>query len=380
MAITAPAAAPSIYEEIGATPLINACGHKTVLGGSTPSPRVKAAMARAEEYYVDMPQLLEQSGRVVAGLLGAEAAYITPGCAAAMALGTAACITGADPDLIARLPHTSGMKDQVVIQAPQRYHYEHVVTIVGATLVEAGDRNRTSAEQLAAALGPRTAAVLYPAHLEGAPGALSLAEVLDVAHGKGVPVLVDAAGQVYPLDRFTGFARGGADLVCFGAKYLGAPQSSGILCGRRELVSAAARQGFIGFETVSRGAAFGRPFKLDRQEIVGVVAALQEWMATDHEARLAGFEARLRTIAHAVEGLPGVTAEIVRGVGANPRVLRVRLDPAARRSAEQAEAALRTGKPGIAVGVEAGALLVHPGTLAPGQEEIVAARLREVLA
>jgi L-seryl-tRNA(Ser) seleniumtransferase len=338
-------------------------------------------MARADEWYVDMPQLLEQSGRAVAGLIGAEAAYITPGCAAAMALGAAACIAGDDPALAARLPHTAGLKDQVVIQAGQRYHYEHVVTIVGTTLVEAGGRDGTSAAQLAAALGPRTAAVLYPAHLEGISGALSLADVLEVAHRQGVPVLVDAAGQVYPLERFTSYAHMGADLVCFGAKYLGAPQSTGILCGRRDLVAAAARQGFVGFETVSKGQAFGRPFKLDRQEIVGVVAAVREWMATDHEARLAGLEARLRTIARTVEGSPGVALEVVRGVGANPRLLRVRLDPAtARLAAEQVAAALRAGTPAIAVGVEADALLLHPGTLAPGQEEIVAARLRTLLA
>src|SRR6185437_11024300 len=131
MAIATIATAPSVYEELGVTPLINACGHKTVLGGSTPSPAVKAAMARADAWYVDMPELLERAGRAVAGLLGAEAATITPGCAAAMALGAAACVAGDDPDLIARLPHTGGLKDQVVIQAGQRYHYEHVVTIVG---------------------------------------------------------------------------------------------------------------------------------------------------------------------------------------------------------------------------------------------------------
>jgi D-glucosaminate-6-phosphate ammonia-lyase len=381
MAIATIATAPSVYEELGVTPLINACGHKTVLGGSTPSPAVKAAMERADAWYVDMPELLERAGRAVAGLLGAEAATITPGCAAAMALGAAACVAGDDPDLIARLPHTGGLKDQVVIQAGQRYHYEHVVTIVGTTLVAAGDDNGTSAAQLAATLSPRTAAVLYPAHMEGVAGALSLADTLEVAHDKGVPVLVDAAGQVYPLERFTGYARMGADLVCFGAKYLGAPHSSGILCGRRDLVAAAARQGFIGFETSSRGRAFGRPFKLDRQEIVAVVAALQEWMSTDHAARLAGYEARLGAIARAVEGAPGVAWDLVRGVGANPRLLRIRLDPAtARLDAARATAALRTGRPAIAVGGETGALLVHPGTLAPGQEAIVAARLRELLA
>lgn len=150
---------------------------------------------------------------------------------------------------------------------PKRWPPIASYTDASTTLVAAGDAGGPSAAQLAAALGPRAAAVLYPAHLEGAAGALSLAETLEVAHRRGVPVLVDAAGQVYPLKRFTGYARAGADLACFGTKYLGAPQSSGILCGRRDLVAAAARQGFIGFETASRGKAFGRPFKLHSSAI-----------------------------------------------------------------------------------------------------------------
>src|SRR4029079_18184501 len=117
----------SVYELLGVAPVINARGNNTVLGGSTPSPRVRRAMEEAERSYVDMQQLLERSGQVIAELLGAEAAYVTPGAAAAMALGTAACMTGSDPDKIGRLPDTTGMPGLVLIQARQRYHYERAV-------------------------------------------------------------------------------------------------------------------------------------------------------------------------------------------------------------------------------------------------------------
>ena len=370
----------SVYEELGVRSVINARGHQTVLGGATPSPRVKAAMEQADRYYVDMQQLLQRSGAIIAGLLRVEAAYVTPGAAAALALGTAACVTGNDLGAMARLPDTSGLKQQVVIQKAQRYKYERATTIVGTRLVEAGGAEGTTAEQLAAALGPYAATVLYPAHLEGQPGALSLQTVLDVAHRRGVPVLVDAASQVYPLERFAGFGRMGVDLVCFGAKYIGAPHSSGILAGRKDLVEAAARQGFIGFETTGEQKVIGRPFKLDRQEIVAVVAALQEWMATDHDRRLANLERVLQTIAGPLEGLRGVRLEHVRGSGASPRLLRVTIDPSvAPRTADAVVRGLWEGEPAIAVGTAPGALLINPVTIFPGDEAIVSERLRALL-
>src|SRR5438876_8791621 len=208
------------YETLGITPVINARGNNTMLGGSTPSPRVRRAMQDVERYYVDMQQLLERSGQVIAGLLHAEAAYVTPGAAAALALGSAACMTGNDPDKIARLPDTTGMANTILIQAGHHYHYQRAVTVPGGRLVEVGDPNGTSAAQLKAALGQNVAAVLFPAHLDGRPGTLSLAEVISITHESGVPVLVDAAGRVYPLDKFRSYARDGADLVAFGAKYL----------------------------------------------------------------------------------------------------------------------------------------------------------------
>jgi D-glucosaminate-6-phosphate ammonia-lyase len=371
----------TIYAQLGVKPVINARGHNTILGGSTPSPRVRQAMEDAERYYVEMKDLLRSTGELISSLLGCEAAYVTPGAAAALTLGTAACITGNDLAKMARLPDTSGMKNRVLVQARQHYAYEHATTIVGTKLVEVGGPDGTTAAQLEAALTPEVATVLYPAHLEGQPGTLSLTEVLAIAHSRGVPVLVDAAGRVFPLDLFKSFARMGADLVAFGAKYIGAPNSSGILCGRKDLVEAAVPQGFIGFETIANRHSFGRPLKLDRQEIIAVAVALQEWFELDHEQRLANLERRLGTISRRLEGAPGVTATLVKADGPAPRVLRIGLEPGvARLDIPGVIRGLAEDVPTIAVGSDATAIYVNVSTVWEGDEEVVAERLGRLLA
>jgi L-seryl-tRNA(Ser) seleniumtransferase len=376
---TSTAPSTTVYEQLGVTPIINARGNNTVLGGTTPSARVRRAMQEAERSYVDMQQLLERSGAVIAGLLGAEAAYVTPGAAAALALGTAACIAGADPDKISRLPDTTGLPATVLIQVGHHYHYERAVTVPGGKLVGVGDPNGTTAAQLEAALGPHVATILFPAHLEGKAGTLSLPEVVAIAHAHGIPVLVDAAGRIYPLDKFHSYA-GSADLVAFGAKYLGALNASGILCGRADLVNAATLHGFIGFETVAWEKSFGRPLKLDRQTIVAVVTALQEWLETDHDARLAGYDRRLQAMSRELEGAQGVTLSIVKGDGPAPLVLRVAIDPArARQDATGIANALYTGTPAIAVNRDGDSVLVNPVTLREEDDGVVASRLGVLL-
>jgi len=370
----------TIYDELGVKPVINARGHNTVLGGSTPSPRVKQAMEDAERYYVDMQDLLRRSGEMIADLIECEAAYVTSGAAAALALGTAACLTGTDLGKMAQLPDTSGLKNRVLLQRRHHYAYERAVTIVGTRLIDVGDEAGTTAAQLEAALTPEVATVLYPAHLEGTEGTLPLAEVIALAHRRGVPVLVDAAGRVYPLALFKSYTKLGADLVAFGAKYFGAPQSSGILCGKKTLVDAAVPQGFIGFETVANRQSFGRPFKLDRQEIIAVVVALQEWMALDHDARLAELERRLRPISDRLAEAPGVTTTLLRADGPAARVLRIRVDSATgRRDLQSVVSELRAGSPAIAVGVDDGALYVNPATVLNGDEAVIADRLGRLL-
>lgn len=312
--------------------------------------------------------------------MGAEAGYITPGCAAAMTLGTAAFITGDDLAKMALLPDTNGMKNRVVIQANQTYQYDRAVTIVGTKLREVGDANGTTAAQFEAALDSDVACVLYPAHLEDAKGCLSLKDVIDISHKKGVPVLVDAAAQVWPLDRFTSFPKTGADLICYSVKYFGGPNSAGLLVGKKQYVDNAVPQGFIGFETVTNRKGFGRPFKLDRQEIVATVVCLQEWLSGDHARRVTELERRVDLFARGIEGLPGVTLEKLQRTGSAPRVLKVSVGAGAKRSADEAAKLLREGPPAILFNRDSsGALMINPGPVHEQDVQIVARRLREVL-
>jgi seryl-tRNA(Sec) selenium transferase len=184
---------------------------------------------------------------------------------------------------------------------------------------------------------------------------------------------------VYPLDAFRAYAQG-ADLVAFGAKYVGALNASGILCGRKDLIDAAVANSFIGFETVSWGKTFGRPLKLDRQTVVAVVAALQEWLETDHDQRLANYDRRLKAIADALRGVPAVTLTILRNEGPSPRVLQIAVDPAARRDATTVIKELMAGTPAIALGYDIpGSITINPVTMREEDDGVVAARLRALL-
>ncbi|HEX2036413.1 MAG TPA: aminotransferase class V-fold PLP-dependent enzyme [Chloroflexota bacterium] len=375
------AAEAAVYEDLGLRPVINARGNQTVLGGALLAPPVLEAMAAANRYFVDMDALLEQSGRQVAALLECEAAYVTPGCAAALTLGTAACMTGDDGSKMERLPDSSGMRREVVIQARHRYKYDRAVTVPGAVLREAGDASGTTPEQLAAAIGPQTAAVLVPAHEDGREGTVPLNQVIELAHQQGVPVLLDAAAQVYPLERMRGWTKLGADLVCFGAKYFGAPHSTGLLCGRRDLVESASQQGFIGFER-GRHRPIGRPFKVDRGEIVAVVVALRAWMTMDHEARIARVQERVDAVVRRLEGIAGVTATAVPRASFGAPALRVQLQPSAAggQGVEGVARALAEGNPSIQAHHDADSLHFNLTTVVDGDEQVIAERLRTVLA
>ena len=361
-----------IYTELGATPVINAIGNRTFLGGSAPSPRVRAAMEAAGRYYVNMDALLESSGRVVAEWLECEAALMTPGCAAALVLGTAACMTGRDPAKMEQLPDATGMKSEVVMQKRQRYKYDRVVRMVGTRLVEAGRAEGTTAAELEAALGPDTLAVLYPVVDEGA-GLLGVQEVIEIAHRHSIPVLVDAAYKVYPLEGLKQYAAWGADLVGYGAKYFGAPNSSGLLCGRADLVEAARLHSFASFET-NELMGFGRPLKIDRQEVVGVAAALREWLDMDHEALAAQASRRGEVVRAALQDLPHIELSPASGSAA---FLRLTLDEAGLgKSAAAVDNELKAGDPCIWAWYESGpSMQLSFATVVDGDEAIIAQRL-----
>ena len=283
----------TIFEELGVRPVINAQGNRTLLGGGTPSPEVREMMNAAEEYYVNLSELMDAVGGRISGMLDVEAALVTSGCSAALAYAAAACMTGNDDEKIERIPDTSGMPNEIIIQRQLRVKYDRCMTIPGGRLVEIGDDERTTADQLSEAIGPNTAAIHYFAPGTQHPGALPLEEVIEIGHSSDVPIIVDAAGQVYPTDLLSRYVKMGADLVAYGAKYFGAVNSSGVLTGRKEMVDIARSHSFVGFESTPIRS-FGRPMKVDRQEVIAVYGALREWLTMNHEDRIAGYEARCR--------------------------------------------------------------------------------------
>ncbi len=374
-----PDATTSFYDQIGIRRIINARGNVTVLGGSTISPVVQAAMDEANDRFVDMAELLEKSGQFIARLLGAEAALVTSGCFAALVQGAAAIMAGSDPARIAQLPDTTGMRDEFLLQKSMRYRYDRAITVPGGKLVEVGTEQGTTAEQLEAAIGPQTAGILYFAREEGVGGTLRLPEVIAIARRKGVATLVDAAAEIHPLERMTWLAgQSGIDLVCFGAKYFGSVQSTGVLCGRRDLVDAAYRHGFIGYET-HENRAIGRGYKVDRQEIAATAVALREWFAADHRARFAQQEQRMLTIARALDGLPYVTAEPTWHRQGAWMMLRVSLTSGAPLTVVEAEQRLRERSPSVWVRVDGDVINVVVHTLKDGEDRIVGDQMRQVL-
>ena len=275
-----------LYRDLGTTPVINASGNMTVLGGSRVSPGVQEAMVAANRYYVSMDDLFRETGKRIAELLGAEAAMVTPGCGAALALSSAACMSVGNPQRMEQLPNVDGIPNRFLFQARQHYHYERCLTIFGGQILMVGNERGTSAEQLEDAITEQTAAIHYYASGDPDDTIQHLSVLQSIAKHHSLPITVDAAYQVYPLRTMRDYAQSADCLIGFGAKYIGACNSTGILAGRKDLVEAAYAHSFIGFET-SDYETVGRPLKLDRQEIVAVVVALEEWMSMDHDARIA---------------------------------------------------------------------------------------------
>jgi len=371
-----------IYADFGIKRVINAMGHVTLLGGSMLSPAVQAAMEAANTGYAPLEEVLDKTGNVIADMVGAESAMVTSGCFAALVQGIASFITGDDRAKIGQLPDTSGMANEILLQKRQRYHYDRCITVPGGKLVEVGDDNGTTIEQLEAAIGPNTAGILHYARGEVVPGVLQLADVVAVAKRKGTRVIVDAASEIYPIERMHYVAQSGADLVCFGAKYLGAQNSAGILCGSKQHIQNAKAHSFIGYEAqLSRG--MGRGYKLDRQEVIGVTVALREWLTMDHEERLQQQFDRIATITTALADLPHIHTENVWNPEREAWVqLRITVDGADDPQLKALCQTLREGDPSIWLRptFEGGQIAVMVNTLTDSETALVAQRLREVLA
>lgn len=298
MAVTQEAA-PSAYSDLGITPVVNACGIYTDLGGSCLSPSVWEAASQANSTWASMPELLDRTGEAIATLLGVEAARVVPGASAALALSVGACMTGTDGRRMEQLPDTTGLRARMVMQTGHRYKYTRCALMSGARVLEVGTSDGTSEAELRSSLTDDVACVLHPVHLEEQNGTLPLARVAEIAHEASVPVIVDAAYMSYPTELIARYGNEGADLVCLSAKYFWGPNGGGFVYGRQGLIDAIAQIDFTRFESGAH-LIFGRAFKLDRATVIATTVALQEWLAMDHAARWDSYRRRAEAIAQAL--------------------------------------------------------------------------------
>ena len=396
----------TIYETVGVRTVINVAGPVTRLSGAPLHPEVAAAMAEAAQYCVRIEDVQEAAGRELAAATGAEAGYVTAGAAAGLALGAAACIAGLDVAAMDRLPDTTGLCNEIIVQRPHLTAYTHALRLAGAKLIEVGylgfpGQGMTWPWQIETAITERTAALAYS--FGNAPGVVPLADVVTIAHRHGLPVIVDAAAALPPAENLRALIAAGADLVAFsGGKAIGGPQASGILVGRADLIASVAlqhqdmdvypetwtwRERYIasGILPGPPHHGLGRPMKVGKEEIVGLIVALRRFLARDHAAERAAQERRLATIVAAVDGLRGVRVEQI-GERDAPRAYPTGVIHIDEKIVEKTVAAivveLIEGDPPIAVTqnfLHEKAIGIVTALLKPGEAEIVAERLRAVL-
>jgi uncharacterized pyridoxal phosphate-dependent enzyme len=367
------------YADLGVRPVINAWGTVTLMGGSTPPPEVLAAMAEAGRQYVPIQELEAAAGRYIAGRLGVEAAFISCGAAAGMALAVAACMAGTDPARRAQLPNTEGLKNEVIVFRSMRSTYDQAFRVAGARLVEIGMPKRTEAWELEHALSsPQVAAVGYIVEHEN-PGMLPLETILELAHARSVSVIVDAAAEIPPVENLWKYSHLGADLTIFsGGKDIRGPQSTGLVVGRQDLIEACA------FHSCPNHS-IGRGMKVGKEEIMGFVTALDIYLAQDFEAEMAAWEAQVAYVVEALSAIEGVTARRVYPgePGIQPIwIPRVYVDwtpQVTRLSPLELKEALLAGEPRLVVGTSTTGLVVNPQMLEEGQERIVADCIKRVL-
>ena len=370
-AIAAPQrAARDYFRELGVRPFINAAGTYTAMTASLMPPEVIDAITYASKHYVMLDELHDRVGARIAELVHSEAAMVTCGAASALTLGTAGVLTGTDPRRIATLPDLTGMKTEAIIQKAHRFGYDHAVRNCGVRLVEVETR-----EEMERAITSQTAMMLFYNN-NNTEGRIRDEEFAEIGRRRGIPTLNDAAADVPPVENLWKYTKMGFDLVALsGGKGLRGPQSAGLLIGRKDLIAAARLNAPPNGNTVGRG------MKVNKEEMVGMLAALELYLAKDHAAERREFDARAETIRAAVAPVTGVTAEIFVPEVANhvPHV-RIAWDAASKGlTAADAVTRLRAGDPSIGTRSEGNALVIGVWMMQPGEEKIVARRLRDVL-
>jgi uncharacterized pyridoxal phosphate-dependent enzyme len=374
-----------VLEELGVKPVINAAGTLTLLGGCLIDDEVLDAMREAAKVYVDMGELHARAGAYLAKLVGAEDAYVSAGAAAGLVLSVGACMTGGQAQLMAKLPMSDGMKNELIVQKLHRNIHDHNLEVAGARIIEVGNEHECRPEDLENALNERTAAVVYFV-FDPQEGVLPLGDVIEISHKRRVPVIVDAAAELPPKENLVKFIKMNADLVVFsGGKDIGAPNDTGLILGRKDLVGYCRRLGPHSFEMVdSKGMEYiGRPMKTSKEDILALVVAVKRYLASSYDGRLLENEKKVRYMVEELGKCEGVeVSRFEPGARHNRPACFPRVELAmksVRWSADRLAAELKKCDPPIHTYVMNGRLYINPQCLRDGEENIVVTSLRRLL-
>jgi len=366
------AAGRDVIKELGVRSFINAAGTFTALTGSLMRPEVMRAMQVASRKYVQLDDLQGAVGKRIAQLLDCPAAMVTSGCASALSLGTAACVAGSDRNRIRRLPDTTGMKNEVLVQRTHRVNYDHAIRNAGVKMIEVETK-----DQLESAINERTAMMFF-LNFADRQGKVHHDEFVAIAKKHKVPTLLDAAADVPPAENLWKYTKMGFDLVGFsGGKGLRGPQSAGLLLGRKDLIEAAR------LNCSPNGDTLCRTNKVNKEEIIGMLVALESFLMEDHAKTWKEWEDRCHRITKALEAFKDVRTEVYVPQVANavPH-LRVTWDTRTRKLAvTKMVQMLREGEPSIEVTPGSRQQLqIGVWMMEPGEDAIVGERIRSILA
>ena len=359
------------FKELGVQPIINAAGTYTAFTASLMLPEVMEAINYASKTFVRLNELHDAVGKKIASLLEAEAAMVSSGAASALTLGTAACLTGSDRKKIQAIPDLTGMKTEVLMQKSHRFGYDRAVKNTGVKIVEF--ETAAEAEKLA---GPQTAMMLF-FNDAASKGQVKAADFVALGKKLNVPTMIDCAADCFPTENMTKFNKMGFSLVIFsGGKGLRGPQSAGILMGRKDLIAAAR------MNASPNGDAIGRGMKVNKEELLGMMAAIEVFMKKDHEAEWKDWEKRIKVVADSVAVSPAVkTEQYVPEVANHVPHLKITWDQSKIKiSYNEVAKRLREGDPSIEVTPGSSeSLNIGVWMLQPGEDRIVAKRIRDIL-
>jgi uncharacterized pyridoxal phosphate-dependent enzyme len=362
------------YAELGVTPVINAEGTMTVLGGSLIRPEVEAVMAQAARHFISIPELEAAAGNRISQMLKLPQGYsalVTSGAAAAIQSGLAGILTGDNESLIKQLPDLTGMKSEVIIQKSHRNPFDHQLRATGVKLIEIETR-----EQLHRAVNDRTA-MLHFSNFANAAGQIKVDEWPKLAKQYNVPCMIDAAADTPPVSHLWDYANMGFDLITFsGGKAMRGPQCAGLLIGHEDLVHYALLNNSPYEDTLGRGQ------KVGKEEIVGMIKALEIYLAEDHDALTREWQSRLVTISRQITKIPGVTtAFFTPDVANHVPHMSITWDSRVSISPQEVSRLLRSGQPSIVIGGGEGrpGLGISSFMLQSGEDQIIADHLSKVL-